>query len=426
MTDKLLLEATYYMTENNLSMAKQSTKDAMKILFENNKIYDPKMISAYNIAIVVSLTQGDIEKAKNFLDKALSIQSIIKRPHDALIPLYYIAAKIEEVEKKYTKSIDYYKKTLQLIKELKRTKNYIDIQKESLYAIETLSPFAKKEIVYKEFSFLDFLNKIKKNAPNISIQQYINKNLEHSECIQLLCKKLSYEYLKTDGIYTEYLKNPSQVENNIFNFYKITNFNYLFNTMVVCALLKKDVSFRNTVLSKLNNDLFSIMKHSTSPMELDIIVSNYQDFYKILKKLNIFSSFFKSNQYFSKIIFFKKLQEYKEIQLKEQDPKLVGDIPENKKKVLYKRYEYFQKYFQKYFSDMISVIKSNDNDRWEKYITNLTSIIKNRDTIINKNGEKGRAKVWAGRVMLYFKNIFDNYQELFNKSIKDKKGVSLK
>ena len=409
-TDKLLLEAIHYMDENNLSMAKKNARDVMEILFKNNKIYDTRMIDAYNILVFTYLEKGDIKNAKNLLGKALSIQDEIKKPHNALISTYIIAALISKVEKKYTEAIHYYQKTLELMKELNSTQYHTDIQKRSLKEIKLLSSLAKDEIVYREFSFLDFISKIKENSPYISIDEYINKNLKPTECIQGLCKKVKREYFKIDNIYTEYLKNPSQTKESIFDFYKITNFNYLFNTMGVCALLNKDTSNRNAILSKLNNDLLSIIKNSKNPLELDMVISNYKDFDKIL---NISSGFCKTNSCLTKAYFFKKLQIYAEIQLKEQNPKLVSSIPKNKKKILYKRYEYFKKYFNEYFSTMVNIIKLNNHNAWKKYLNKLTTTLKNKDAIINREGENGRAKVWATRVALYFKTIFDNYNTLF-------------
>ena len=93
----------------------------------------------------------------------------------------------------------------------------------------------------------------------------------------------------------------------------------------------------------------------------------------------------------------------------------MSSIPDSKKKLLFKRYEYFTEYFDKYYLTMLDIIKSNDTNRWNKFINNLLTTRKNKKYIINKEGERGRAKVWAIGVMLYFKNTFNNYQAFFIK-----------
>jgi len=418
-TNVLLLQSGYYyMSEHNLSMARKSAHKAIDILFENNKLYDARTITAYNMIAATYLAEGDIEYAKQTIEKAIYIQAKIKHIHNSLITTYFMMAEIKKIEKKYTEAIRYYKKTLQIMKELDNTKNNMDIHEKSLKEIKALSNLAEDEIVYNEFSFLDFVHNIKSNTPAVTIDEYINnKNTKNSECLQGLCQKISREYFKIDDIYEVYLKNPSKKKDNLFDFYKITNFNYILNTLGVCALLNNDKNEtrQNNILKKLNNDLLSIMKNSKNPLELDIIILNYKSFYSVLKKLDVFEKFFKHNHFFSKTDFFQKLQEYKEIQLKEQNPKLVTTIPKNKQNILYARYKYFKEYLNKYFINMETIIRDNNYIEWKNNLNNLNKIIKNKDLIIKRNGEKGKAEVWAVSVILYFESSFDNYIKIYTK-----------
>ena len=410
-TNKLLLQSSHYITENNLTMVVKLTSEVMKILFENNSIYDPRMIHAYNLRTYVALEQGNIKQAKIFIQKALNIQDTITKPNVAIVATYYTMAKIEKLEKNYTKAIGYYHKTIAVIEDLNASKANNQIKEESITTIKLLSNLAKDEIVYKENSFLDFVHKVKDNYPNITIQEFINKKNEHNESIGYmlkLCKKIIPEYLKVDSIYSEYVKNPSQIKENLFDFVKITNFNYLLNTIGVCSLKDSDKNMtqQKFVVEKLYKDLSELLKYSENPMELSIISLSYKKFSKIINELNYSSKY---NKYLSKTDFLKKLQFYKDIQLKDQNPKLMPEIPENKKKLLFQRYEYFKNYFKEYFLTMEKIIQDNDYVAWDKYFNKLTLIIKNKNTIITNNGEEGRAKVWAAGVMLYFKSTLDNY-----------------